>query len=61
MKQDLEKVWVVSYFENTDREATVTVFSDEEAAKNCYRIFLRTKSHVAIDQTYIYSGFEGEV
>ena len=32
-------VWIVSYYEDGDKEATVTAFSNEEAAKLCYETF----------------------
>ena len=57
----LERVWVVSYFEFDDREATITVFSNEEAAKKCFESFKKTKSHVAIDKTYVYRNYSDEV
>lgn len=54
----LNKVWIVSYFEYDDKEATVTAFTNEEAAKKCYESFRKTKSHVALDVTYEAEHFE---
>lgn len=52
-----EYVWIVSYFECEDREATVTAFSNEEAARSCYETFAKEKSHVALDKVPVCSTF----
>ena len=50
-------VWIVSYYEDGDKEATVTAFSNEEAAKLCYETFTKSRSHVSIDNVPLYSIF----
>lgn len=52
-----EYVWIVSYFASIDGEATVTAFSNEEAAQRCYEAFRKDKSYVALDKVPVMSEF----
>lgn len=50
-------VWIVSYFDHDDNEATVSCFEEEEAARQCFEYFKTTHEHVAIDKAKVYTGF----
>lgn len=52
------KVWIVSYFDHEDREASVTCFEEEEPARKCFEHFKTIHQHVAIDHTQVFMGFD---
>ena len=54
------KIWIVSYFNNGDKESTVVAFSNEKAAQlyyNCVKIVFNV-THAAIDKVNIYNEFK---
>ena len=54
-------VWVVTYYDKGDPEATVTVFNNIQAA-DTYRAYLINKhQHVSMDKCSIYSEFNRKV
>jgi len=52
-----DKVWIVSYCDDGDKEATVTAFDNEDAAKACYEDFKLTHDKCAVDECYVYHSF----
>lgn len=55
------KVFVVSYFDKGDPEATVTVFSDKRAAGDYYTHILNKHMNVSFDECPVYDTFHKEV
>lgn len=49
--------WVVSYWDEGDNEATVTVFMNKEAGEACFKAFLDCYDHVQIDECPVYMTF----
>lgn len=51
------EIWIVAYYDDNDKEATVTAFSNEEAANLCYETFTESHNHVSLDKVPLYSTF----
>lgn len=51
------RIWVVSWFNNGDLEATVTAFNNKKAAQKCYAHFLGVFDHVNYDECPVYGNF----
>lgn len=49
--------WVVSYWDEGDKEATVTAFNSKEAGEACFKAFLGVYDHVQIDEVPVYMTF----
>ena len=54
------KVWIVSYFNNGDKEPTVVAFSNEKAARRYYNYIhvIFNVIYAAIDKVNIYNEFK---
>lgn len=51
-------LWVVSYCDDGDAEATITVFDNWDAAIKCKQFFLDTEhQRVSLDECPLYSNF----
>lgn len=53
----MDNVWIVSYFDSSDSEATVAAFGDEDAAIQYFKYLKKNREHVAIDKTPVYNKF----
>lgn len=51
------KVWIVTYFDEGDIEATVTAFSNKEAAQSCLEAFEKLHTYISIDEVPVFSSF----
>lgn len=51
------KVWIVTYFDEGDIEATVTAFSNKEAAQLCLETFEKLHTYISIDEVPVFSSF----
>jgi len=50
-------IWIVTYYDKGDPEATVAAFDNEQAA-DTYRAYLKNKhQHVSMDKCPVYSEF----
>ena len=54
------KVWIVTYFDEGDIEATVTAFSNKEAAQLCLETFEKLHAYIWIDEVPVFSSFKEE-
>lgn len=52
----MNKVWVVTYRDRCE-EPVVTLFDNEDAAKDCYKEFKKEHWGAWIDEAPIYSNF----
>ena len=51
------KIWIVTYFDEGDIEATVTAFSNKEAAQSCLEAFEKLHTYVSLNEVPVYSSF----
>lgn len=51
------KIWIVTYFDEGDIEATVSVFSNKEAAQSCVEAVEKLHTYVSLDEVPVYSSF----
>ena len=51
-------IWVVSYLDDGDSEATVTAFDNQGAAEKCFTHFKTIHKRVALDEVPLYTSFE---
>lgn len=56
----MHTVWVVSYYDKGDPEATVTVFSDKRAAADYYTHILNKHMNLSLDECPVYNTFVKE-
>lgn len=52
-----DRIWIVSICDDGDKEATVTAFDDEDAAKACYECFKLTHDKCAVDACSVHHRF----
>ena len=55
MKVDEGQIWVVSYWE--DVTPTIFIFSNEEAALDCYNYYNKFYDNCSIDKTFLNTHF----
>lgn len=53
-------VWVVSWCDENDKEATVTVFDNRDNAEWCASVFSKQHHNVSVDECRVYTWFTGE-
>lgn len=53
----MNKVFVISYQDKNNEEPTVTVFSEENAAKSCFDFFKNNHARCWMDEVPVYSKF----
>lgn len=51
------KVWIVTYFDEGDIEATVAAFSNKEAAQLYVETFEKLHTYVSLNEVPVYSSF----
>ena len=58
MEQQKPIVWVVTYFDKDDPEATVALFDNAYAADKYKEYLINKHTHVAVDPCPVYSVFD---
>lgn len=53
----MKTIWIVSYFDYGDTEATVTAFDNQTAALSCCECFKKEHRFVFIDEVPVYKSF----
>lgn len=54
----MHTVWIVSYYDKGDPEATVTAFDNKRAAADYYTHILNKHEHLTMDECVVYDTFE---
>ena len=57
MKKEENSIWVVTYWDDDDRDPTITCFGNYEAAEKCYSYFKNKHKFCCIDNCELYNVF----
>lgn len=57
-EQNMEHIYIVTYFDKSEREPVVTAFDNRDAAERCYEAFKDKHDIVSIDRAPVYKSFE---
>ena len=54
----MNRIWIVSYFDDGDNEATVTAFDNNKAAYDYFAWANSKHQHASMDECPVYSEFD---